>query len=158
MKNNREKIRVSLSVLYLPYYDKLCEALGPMWQPYNGLRSMELQATLYATGRTRSGKIVTNARPGESPHNYGMATDWAPTHNGQPFWPNASDPLWLDYGKAVKDVGLKWGGNFTKFIDCPHNELQITGPWAKLQPVFDQGGLSAVEKFVVERCLKSSEP
>ena len=45
---------------------------------YTGLRSMEEQAALYAIGRSKPGKIVTKARPGESYHNYGRAFDWVP--------------------------------------------------------------------------------
>jgi peptidoglycan L-alanyl-D-glutamate endopeptidase CwlK len=45
---------------------------------YTGLRTMEEQAALFAIGRSKSGKIVTKARPGESYHNYGMAFDWVP--------------------------------------------------------------------------------
>lgn len=45
---------------------------------YTGLRSMEEQAALYAIGRSKPGKIVTKARPGESYHNYGLAFDWVP--------------------------------------------------------------------------------
>lgn len=43
---------------------------------YCGLRTMEEQAALYAIGRSKAGKIVTKARPGESYHNYGLALDW----------------------------------------------------------------------------------
>lgn len=43
---------------------------------YCGLRTMEEQAALYAIGRSKPGKIVTKARPGESYHNYGLAFDW----------------------------------------------------------------------------------
>lgn len=45
---------------------------------YTGLRTMEEQAALYAIGRSKPGKIVTKARPGESYHNYGLAFDWVP--------------------------------------------------------------------------------
>ena len=39
---------------------------------------MEEQAMLYAQGRSRPGKIVTQAKPGQSYHNYGLAFDWVP--------------------------------------------------------------------------------
>lgn len=45
---------------------------------YCGYRSNEEQAALYAQGRTRSGKIVTKAAPGQSYHNYRLAFDWVP--------------------------------------------------------------------------------
>ena len=45
---------------------------------YCGRRTMEEQAALYAKGRTKGGKIVTKAKPGQSYHNYGLAFDWVP--------------------------------------------------------------------------------
>jgi len=45
---------------------------------YEGFRSNERQDELYAQGRTTEGRIVTNALPGQSFHNYGRAIDWVP--------------------------------------------------------------------------------
>ncbi len=42
-----------------------------------GLRTIAEQDALYAQGRTKPGKIVTNARGGSSYHNYGVAIDFA---------------------------------------------------------------------------------
>ena len=42
-----------------------------------GLRTVEEQNELYAQGRTKPGKIVTNAKGGYSYHNYGLAFDFA---------------------------------------------------------------------------------
>ena len=55
---------------------------------------MEEQAALYKIGRSVKGKIVTNARPGESYHNYGLAFDWVPLK------PAPKDPTMLvvDWG------------------------------------------------------------
>lgn len=41
----------------------------------SGLRSYEEQNNLYAQGRSRPGRIVTNARGGYSNHNFGIAFD-----------------------------------------------------------------------------------
>ena len=43
---------------------------------YMGLRTFEDQDKLYAQGRTKPGQIVTNARGGDSLHNYGLAADY----------------------------------------------------------------------------------
>src|SRR5699024_12775874 len=40
-----------------------------------GNRTAAQQNALYAPGRTKPGKIVTNARSGQSLHNYGVAFD-----------------------------------------------------------------------------------
>jgi hypothetical protein len=45
---------------------------------YCGRRTMEEQAALYKIGRSVKGKIVTNAKAGESYHNHGLAFDWVP--------------------------------------------------------------------------------
>jgi len=41
-----------------------------------GLRTIEEQNDLYAQGRTKQGKKVTNAKGGSSFHNYGLAVDF----------------------------------------------------------------------------------
>jgi peptidoglycan L-alanyl-D-glutamate endopeptidase CwlK len=48
---------------------------GVTFEVLSGLRSYAQQAALFAQGRTKPGKIVTNARPGSSWHNYGLAID-----------------------------------------------------------------------------------
>jgi phage tail protein X len=90
-----------------------------------GLRTWEEQDALFAQGRTAPGKIVTNARGGQSYHNFGLAFDvlvldamgkaeWDPTHPG---WRQAAD-----VGKAL---GLEWGGDWQTIKDQPH--FQYTG-------------------------------
>src|SRR5215471_18388685 len=63
-----------------------------------GLRTWAEQDALYAQGRTASGQIVTNARGGQSYHNFGLAVDCTPsTHPpGQPVAPdwNNTHPTW----------------------------------------------------------------
>jgi peptidoglycan LD-endopeptidase CwlK len=53
-------------------------------------RSPQEQDALYAQGRTDHGGIVTNAKGGQSPHNFGMALDVVPIVNGKPDWNTAS--------------------------------------------------------------------
>lgn len=80
------------------------------------LRTFSEQAQLYAQGRTEPGRIVTNAREGESPHNYGLAFDVA-FHT-----PPATDPYtgpWDAVGAQGKALGLEWGGDW-KHPDRPH--------------------------------------
>ena len=82
------------------------------------LRDNEYQASLYAQGRTAPGKIVTKAKPGYSPHNYGVAFDFVPLTNGKPDW-NDEDK-WKKCGAIGVAVGLEWGGNFKSISDKPH--------------------------------------
>lgn len=84
-------------------------------------RSLTEQADLYACGRTKPGKIVTNAKPGQSAHNYGLAFDGAPLINGRIAWDDHG--AWQVYGRVAADVGLEWAGTWTKFCEFPHIQL-----------------------------------
>jgi peptidoglycan LD-endopeptidase CwlK len=93
------------------------------------LRSMETQAKLYAQGRTVSGKIVTNARPGYSYHNFGLALDVVPVDlMNLPNWGDnkrdqkKADGLWQRLGVIGKGIGFRWGGDFKSIKDRPHFE------------------------------------
>ncbi len=85
-----------------------------------GFRSIAEQNRLYALGRTKPGKIVTNARGGQSNHNKGTAVDVAFVVNGEVTW---NDSLYAKLGPWAAAVGLKWGGNWKHFKDKPHLEL-----------------------------------
>ena len=83
------------------------------------------QNELYAQGRTKPGKIVTNARGGQSWHNYRLALDVVPLRNGKCVWDD-KDPIWLKVGEIGESLGLEWGGRWAaKFRDRPH--FQYTG-------------------------------
>lgn len=84
------------------------------------LRTFEEQAELFAIGRTKPGKKVTNAKPGQSWHNFGLAFDVVPLVNGKPIW---DSPFWERIGALGKQVGLTWGGDFKSFKDTPHFEF-----------------------------------
>lgn len=85
-------------------------------------RDKESQDALYAQGRTTPGKKVTNAKGGQSMHNWRVAFDVVPVINGKAVWND--DNLWNRVGEIGESVGLEWGGRWSKFIDKPH--LQIT--------------------------------
>lgn len=88
----------------------------------SGYRSLDQQRALYEQGRTKPGKIVTNARPGTSWHNFGLAFDVAPLDSkGRPHWPNDLK-LWQRIGELGELVGLSWGGRW-KTPDLPHFEF-----------------------------------
>ena len=81
-----------------------------------GCRSIAEQNDLYAKGRTKPGKKVTNARGGDSWHNYGLAADYAFVANGKVNW---SGP-WDVFGRIARSCGLEWGGDFKTIVDRPH--------------------------------------
>ena len=82
------------------------------------------QDALYAQGRTAPGKIVTNARAGQSWHNYRCAVDVVPIRNGKPVW-DTKDPVWAQVGALGKAAGLEWAGDWKRFKELPH--FQYTG-------------------------------
>lgn len=86
-------------------------------------RDLEAQDALFAQGRTQPGRIVTNARGGESFHNYGVAFDVVPVVGGKAIWNDAG--LWLRIGEIGESVGLEWAGRWVRFREMPH--FQYTG-------------------------------
>lgn len=91
-------------------------------------RSNEEQAALYAQGRTKPGAIVTNARPGDSYHNWRCAFDVVPLRNGKPVWGTSGSDgdLWRKIGEMGEAVGLEWAGRWTgKLREMAH--FQYTG-------------------------------
>lgn len=87
---------------------------------YYGFRTRAEQEALYAQGRTKPGKIVTNAKPGTSKHEIGEAIDCAPVKDGKIDW---NSPDFDKIGAIGKSMGLVWGGDFTKIKDKPHFQL-----------------------------------
>lgn len=86
------------------------------------LRDNEYQDYLYAQGRTRAGAKVTNAKGGESSHNFGVAFDFVPLTDGKPDWNDLSK--FRTVGKIAEEVGLEWGGRWVTLTDMPHVQLK----------------------------------
>jgi peptidoglycan L-alanyl-D-glutamate endopeptidase CwlK len=82
-----------------------------------GRRTLKQQQDLYAIGRTKPGKIVTNTM--KSKHLDGIAFDYA--FSGKNPYPDNFD--WSVLGRIGKQLGLKWGGDFRNFKDNLHFEL-----------------------------------
>lgn len=151
MIDRRLKFRKDLHPLYLPSYDALCAELPPEWAPFYGLRTFEEQSALFAQGRTTPGKIVTRAKAGESPHNYGCASDWIIWENETPLWLGASDQRWKNYFSACDKVGVKKGHEFG---DNPHNELPLSISWIEVHQAFLEHGLMGAVKTIWEHRVK----
>ena len=112
-----------------------------------GLRSFGAQQKLYAQGRSQPGKIVTNAPPGHSWHEFGLAVDVAPfDSNGQPDW-NSGDAAWKRIIGLGESLGMLSGSTFISCPDDPH--FQMTGkfpisPNDEVRGIFEQGGMSCL--------------
>lgn len=87
--------------------------------------------------------VVSNARAGESPHNWGLAVDCILVSDHD-FWDDETPPknpwdtstpitklAWDRYGRAVRHCDLSWGGDWVSFKDLPHAELRT---WKTLRP------------------------
>ena len=85
-------------------------------------RDSEMQDHLYAQGRTEPGKIVTNAKGGQSAHNYRLAYDIVPMLYGKPVWNTTGDDgkLWERVGELGEAQGLEWAGRWKTFREYPH--------------------------------------
>lgn len=91
-----------------------------------GYRSTADQNNLYAIGRTVDvhKPVVTNARGGQSNHNYGVAVDLCQYDKtiDKIKW-EVSTPSYKKIVSAMKAEGFKWGGDWASFRDYPHFEL-----------------------------------
>ena len=117
---------------------------------FSGFRSFEEQQVLFDKGRKTPGPIVTNARPGESYHNYGLAVD---IHTRVGSTINFNDVAEANIrGPVGTELGLMWGGNFAgNFKDRPHFQLSAGLFIRDLLPLFNSGGLADVTQLVSER-------
>jgi peptidoglycan L-alanyl-D-glutamate endopeptidase CwlK len=92
-------------------------------------RDQESQAALYEQGRTTPGHIVTNAKAGDSYHNWRCAVDVVPLVNGKPNW-DGNDPIWNKVGELGEQSGLEWAGKWHTFKELAHfqytNGLTLT--------------------------------
>jgi peptidoglycan L-alanyl-D-glutamate endopeptidase CwlK len=81
-------------------------------------RDAESQNALYAQGRTAPGKKVTNAKGGQSFHNWRVAFDFVPIVNGKAMWSDAA--LFTKCGEIAESVGLEWAGRWKTFKELAH--------------------------------------
>ena len=119
---------------------RLLAEAGTPFKVYSGLRTFALQDTLYAKGRSKPGRVVTNARGGQSMHNYGLAVDSAPLNlltkdPGDVWWPDPDRDatIWSALDEAISFaargipdvVEYEWGGRW-RFRDVPHVQVRTT--------------------------------
>lgn len=88
-----------------------CAKVGIEVLIYCTWRSNAEQDELYKQGRTKPGKIVTNARGGMSWHNWKRAFDFVPLVSGKPAWNSTS--LYKQCGEIGESLGLEWAGRWT---------------------------------------------
>ena len=95
----------------------VCEILyGYNLRIVSDFRSFDEQTALYSKGRTKQGKIVTNAKAGQSLHNYGVAIDIVDRQLGYDIDFKKVAHIW----DLVTDFKGEWGGSWVSFVDKPH--------------------------------------
>jgi peptidoglycan L-alanyl-D-glutamate endopeptidase CwlK len=86
---------------------------------------------------------VTNARGGQSNHNFGIAWDVGIFENGKYYEGNTKkeDKAYVDLGASIKDsiAGLEWGGDWKTFVDKPHYQLATGKSVRQIRLLFEKG-------------------
>mgnify|MGYP003385398970 CR=1 FL=1 len=86
-------------------------------------RSYADQASAQKAGKS-------NAAPGLSWHQWGLAADLVPMVHGKPLWTthDATGTMlseWTIFGTTAVECGLDWSGNWKSFVEYGH--VQFTG-------------------------------
>ena len=115
----------------------------------SGTRTFAQQDELFAQGRTKKGSIVTNARGGQSNHNFGIAWDvgiftssgqYIDGLSGSSKMPaKAVDAEYDKLGPVGKRDGLFWGGDWRK-PDRPHYQMLDNDELPAIRDHFLHGG------------------
>jgi len=108
-------------------------------------RTYAQQDALYAKGRTASGNIVTNAKGGQSNHNFALAVDVFPLwDDGQLHMDGKSDAKNIEILKKIapvgKSIGLEWGGDWKSIVDNPHFQLKTGKTMSQLRQLTKDAG------------------
>lgn len=117
----------------------------------SGHRSWDEQNALYAQGRSKPGRVVTNARGGYSNHNFGIAVDVGVFQDGN-YLPES--PLYSKLGPVGKSCGLSWGGDWKSIKDLPHFEVPTGYSLASMRDMVLHGRKIPVPKYVHESVTK----
>jgi len=120
---------------------KLIRNAGINARIISGTRSYAEQNQLFRKGRYgNKGPIVTNARGGQSNHNFGIAWDIGIFDQKGKYLDNS--PLYAEAGHKVmsaKIPGLEWGGNWTSFKDLPHYQVTTDLSISDVRTRFEAG-------------------
>jgi hypothetical protein len=113
-----QKLDPKLHVPATDLINNIEQEQGKTFRVSDGYRTFEEQDALYAQGRFgNGGNIVTDARGGESYHNYGLAIDIAEIVDGQ-----LGKRVTESIAKIGKSLGFEWGGSWDK-PDYPHFQM-----------------------------------
>ena len=137
-ERNIEKLHPKVRDKAREFINKVEKDLGIKLRATSTLRTYAEQDKLYAQGRTTMGGIVTNAKGGQSNHNFGTALDVVPIVNGQADWKTTAD-TWNKIAVIGKGLGFQWGGDWKGLVDKPHFEMQFGNTLAQLRQKYESG-------------------
>jgi len=98
---------------------------------YCTYRDFEQQDALYAQGRTTKGRKVTNAKGGQSEHNFRLAWDCVPLNSGKAEWNNTK--AYKLMGEVAASLGIDWAGNWKSFKETAHFSFKDGHPLSYFQ-------------------------
>lgn len=132
------KLRTEAKEIYIAIYNALKGRAAVRFT--HTLRTIAEQDALYALGRTKPGKKVTNAKGGSSFHNYGLAIDFCLILDGKDVsWDTLKDydgdkvSDWMEAVAIFKSRGWEWGGDFKSIKDAPHFQKTLGYTTAQLK-------------------------
>lgn len=95
---------------------------------------------------------VTNAKGGQSIHNYGLAFDIVMLYDNEgdgnfeeASWSQIRDfdkdsiADWKEVTNYFKSKGWEWGGDWKSFKDAPHFQMDFGFTWQQLKKLVDKG-------------------
>ena len=115
-----------------------------------GFRSFERQNQLY-----NQRPKVTNAKGGQSIHQYGLAFDMTLVIDGKELswdtkkdWDNDKKADWIEVVEEFRSKGYKWGGDWVSFKDMPHFEKTFGYNVRELLTKYNKNDFIKGTKFV----------
>jgi peptidoglycan L-alanyl-D-glutamate endopeptidase CwlK len=107
----------------------------------SGTRTYEEQDALYSQGRNgNTSQKVTNARGGQSNHNFGIAWDIGLFDSDGSY--NTNDTAYKSLAEIIlSDIPtIEWGGHWKSFPDFPHYQLKaVSESTAAIRQLFENG-------------------
>lgn len=143
-------------------YKEICQVLGGKagCRFVQVFRTFEEQNALYAQGRTKPGPKVTDAKGGQSYHNYGLGVDFCLTYDKNADGRISSDEIiwnrntdldndklidWMEVVKVFTKYGWVWGASWK---DYPHFEKSFGYKPSALLKKYNAGDFIPGTKYV----------
>jgi peptidoglycan LD-endopeptidase CwlK len=114
-------------------------------------RTFDQQQADYNQGRDSNGNVVnqaaviSDAPPGHSYHNYGLAFDWHISGMPTPtsYIQALNNQSWMTVVNAFKAAGWAWGGDWTSFKDYDHLQYTFGNSVSDLLDLYNNGDFVA---------------